>query len=262
MKKPLKNILKKRFPFKNEKELFAMILCGEVLVNNEKNKNPNINIDEESDIKIKKEKKYVSRGGIKLNHALKVFNIDVKDRIFIDAGCSTGGFTDCLLKKKAKYVYSVDVGYNVLDYKIRTDKRVKVFERTNIMQLYRKNFQEIPHAAVMDLSFRSITGAVSHIMNLIKDKIIISLIKPQFELLKPYNGFNGIVKDKKELYNILKIVIDAIALENCFPVDITESPILGRKGNHEYFFLIKDKKEKSKKELMEILEKVILKRIS
>ncbi len=256
---PLKKLLLNKYPDKSKKELYAMIVCGEIYVNNEKVQNPNISINAESEIKIKKNKEFVSRGGIKLQHAVTEFNIKPENKIFIDAGCSTGGFTDCLLKNKAKMVYSIDVGYNQLDYKIRTDSRVKVHERLNIVKLAHKHFTDSPDAAVMDLSFRSITGAVSHIMALIKDKWIISLIKPQFEWKNPDAEFNGIVKDKKEVLNILKDLIDEIAKENCFVANVIESPIMGRKGNNEYFFLIKNKEEISRTQILKMLHEIVLK---
>jgi 23S rRNA (cytidine1920-2'-O)/16S rRNA (cytidine1409-2'-O)-methyltransferase len=258
-KQPLKKLLKEKYPDKLEKEIYAMIICGEILVNNEKILDPNALVFNESEIQIVKQRKYVSRGGIKLEHALKEFNINVNNKVFIDAGCSTGGFTHCLLKNSAKHVYSVDVGYNVLDYKIRTDKRVSVFERTNIMNIESKNLNYKPNAAVMDLSFRSIKGAVSHIMKLLNDKIIISLIKPQFEWENPDKEFNGIVKNKNTIFNILNKLIYKIEMENCYTCNFTESPILGRKGNHEYFFLIKDKEEESKNDIMNLIQKTILK---
>nr|MDA3823036.1 hypothetical protein [Bacteroidales bacterium] len=118
--------------------------------------------------------KYVSRGGLKLEHALNEWNIDVTGLEFIDAGSSSGGFTDCLLQKGADKVHSVDVGYNQLDYRLRVEERVVVHEKTNIMHILPSQVEV--DAAVADLSFRSITGAASHILELTRQKWIISLI--------------------------------------------------------------------------------------
>ncbi len=254
----LKKLLLQKYPDKTEKELYSLIICGEIYVNNEKILNPNVNINIESEVIIKKNKLFVSRGGIKLQHAIKEFGIIPHNRVFIDAGSSTGGFTDCLLKNNARMVYSVDVGYNQLDYKIRIDNRVKVYERLNIMKLDNKHFTIQPHAAVMDLSFRSIKGAVSHIMNLIKDKWIIALIKPQFEWKNPDDDFNGIVKSREEVLNILKSLTFEISKEKCFVNNVTESPIKGRKGNTEYFFLIKDTDKISRTQILKILHDIVL----
>ena len=135
MKKlPFLQLAIKKFPAASRKELYAAILCGEIKVNGGRIKDPKEMINSNSILEIKN-KAFVSRGGIKLDYALSEWNIDVEDKVFIDAGSSTGGFTDCLLKRGAKYVHSVDVGYNQLDYSIRSNNRVIVHERTNIMNI-------------------------------------------------------------------------------------------------------------------------------
>ena len=148
--------MKERYPQKKESELFAYVLCGNVYCDGEKIRETSRKIDSRSELEIRT-KKYVSRGGYKLEGALDEWGIDCRKKIFVDAGSSTGGFTDCLLQRGASLVYAVDVGYNQLDYSLRNDSRVVVRERCNIMEL--DDLEPAPHMGVADLSFRSIAGA-------------------------------------------------------------------------------------------------------
>ncbi len=184
--------------------------------------------------------KYVSRGGIKLEHAINEWKIDVKGLEFIDAGASSGGFTDCLLQQGATKVHSVDVGYNQLDYRLRMDERVVVHEKTNIMHI--NSSQCIVDAAVADLSFRSITGAASHILSLTRQKWMISLIKPQFELIGNKEDFSGVITDSTLLYETLLSVYENLHIEGVGVKSIINSPIRGRKGNREFLVLLKNVK--------------------
>ena len=198
-------IVSKQFPETHRDVLYTKIMCGEVLVNGEKNPNPSCKVPFNSKLTFVLER-YVSRAGLKLEAALKEWNIDVKNKIFLDAGSSTGGFTDCLLKNGAVKVFAVDVGYNQLAYSLRKDPRVIVYEKRNIMSL--SNLDSVPNAGVADLSFRSISGAGRHIINLTSEKWMITLIKPQFEIdtLK-YPEFKGIIYDKSILHNVLMEVL-------------------------------------------------------
>lgn len=228
----------KHFQESSRDTLYSKIMCGEVLVNGEKNSNPGCEVFVDSKIQFR-EKGFVSRGGLKLGAALDKWNIDVTGKIFIDAGSSTGGFTDCLLRNGAHHVHAVDVGYNQLAYSLRKDKRVSVFEKTNIMHL--GEIIPAPDAAVADLSFRSISGAGRHIVNLTLEKWLIALVKPQFEIdhLK-YPEFNGIISKKSILKNVLNDVIIKINIDNLYVEKVMLSPIKGRKGNTEFLFLIRD----------------------
>src|SRR6056297_599517 len=185
-------LIKKKYPSIPEKESFARILCGEVFVKGERVRDPHRRLDEGAEPQFLS-KKYVSRGGIKLESVLQRWKIEVRDKIFIDAGSSTGGFTDCLLQNGARMVHSVDVGYNQLDYRLRTDARVKVYERTNIMAV--GELDPIPHAAVADLSFRKIGGAAGHLLDLVREGWLIALVKPQFEIKAEMDPeFSGVVR--------------------------------------------------------------------
>ncbi len=233
---PLYKLLKEKFPEYEEKRLYSAILCGEVLVEGGVIKDPKLLVSPLSRINIKTVS-FVSRGGEKLHEALKTFSLDIRGKVFIDAGSSTGGFSQCLLNNGAEKVFAVDVGYNQLDYSLRTDSRVVVKERTNIMDIH--SLEPRPNAAVADLSFRSIHGAASHILSLTSDKWMIALIKPQFEWTYPPDDFNGIVSGRNNIEMILRDVIDGLIQEGIYPADVTTSPIPGRKGNQEFLFLLR-----------------------
>ncbi len=230
--------LETRFPEYSRDALYSRVLCGEVTVNGEKILNPSIRIDSGSTIEII-EKRFVSRGGLKLEAALKNWNIEVEGKVFLDAGSSTGGFTDCLLQKGAVKVYSVDVGYNQLAWSLRNNSRVSVHEKCNIMHFEKPD--PPPFAAVADLSFRSISGAASHILNLTSDKWLIALVKPQFEIDPViYPDFNGVIKDSGILKKVMGNLLKKISSDNLYVEKTMLSPVKGRKGNREFLFLIRD----------------------
>jgi len=230
-------LLKKKFTDYTDKELYSFILCGKVKVDGGVLKDPKINVREIAKIELLGEK-WVSRGGDKLSGALSYFSIDVTDKVFLDAGSSTGGFTHCLLTKGASRVHSVDVGYNQLHFTLRTDPRVIVHEKTNVMSL--TSLDPRPHGAVADLSFRSISGAAPLIISLTSEKWLIALIKPQFEWKNPPEEFDGVIKDPLIILEILETVVDQLEGEGIFLHGVTPSAITGRKGNQEYLFLLKD----------------------
>ncbi|MCD7780480.1 MAG: TlyA family RNA methyltransferase [Candidatus Gastranaerophilales bacterium] len=187
---------------------------------------------------------FVSRGGFKLDKAIKDFNINLKDRICLDAGASTGGFTDCMLQNGAKKVYSVDVGYGQLAWKLRVDNRVKVIEKVNIKNcleedIYSPN-DERADFITMDLSFISITKVLPNIIKLADKKNfeIVSLIKPQFEAGKEQVGKNGIVREKETHIEVINNVINYCKSINLYIKDLTYSPVKGAKGNIEYLIYL------------------------
>lgn len=229
---PLINFLVEKFQEYSEKELYSFIMCGEIKVGDETVRDPRRKIKSESSVTLKA-RKWVSRGGEKLEHALVTWNIDVSDKVVVDAGSSTGGFTDCLLQRGAGKVHAVDVGYNQLDYKLRTDKRVNVLEKTNIMSV--KELEPSPAIGVADLSFRSIKGAASHILRLTTENLLIALIKPQFEL-PDIDDFDGIIRDRVILHDVLRKTAKGLEDESVKIHAILESPIRGGKGNIEFLF--------------------------
>ncbi len=219
-----------------------MVLCGEVSVNGETVREHRRLIRSDSEIKLKM-KKWVSRAGEKLDFALTKWGIAVGEKTVLDAGSSTGGFTDCLLQHGASLVYAVDVGYNQLAYTLRQDKRVVVMEKTNIMSV--ENLSPAADFAVADLSFRSISGAAGHILSNTREDLLIALIKPQFE----YKGsidFNGIITDRKVLKEIIIETAEVLTAEKVYISEMLESPVRGTKGNTEFLFRLGKKKPESK----------------
>lgn len=255
---PLLDLLCLRFPGTLKKELYARVLCGEVYVNNEKICDTKRLVDLVSHIEFR-HKKFVSRGGIKLAHVLDKWNFDVKNKVFIDAGCSKGGFTDCLLKYGARLVYAIDVGYNQLAYPLRIDKRVRVYERTNILNIARDSLDPVPHAGVCDLSFRSIRKAAFHILGLLSQNVLIALVKPQFEWENPQPGFIGVIKDKETILQVCKKLIEELYSEGIFVSRVELSPICGTKGNQEIFFLLKKGRGKEKQEMISLISGCLFK---
>lgn len=183
---------------------------------------------------------FVSRGGFKLDKAIKYFNIDLTDKICLDAGASTGGFTDCMLQNGAKKVYSVDVGYGQIAWKLRTDNKVKVIEKVNVKNcsiedVYSEN-EEKAEFLTMDLSFISITKVIENVIKLANQNNfeIVSLIKPQFEAGKEQVGKNGVVREKEIHIEVIEKVIEYCKSLGLYVKDLTFSPIKGPAGNIEY----------------------------
>ncbi len=234
---PLLDLLCREYPDDERERLFALIMCRKVIVDGGRIANPKELVRVDAQITLADEQ-FVSRGGKKLEHALSCWKIDVEGKSFIDAGASTGGFSHCLISHGAKRVYSVDVGYNQLSYQLRTDSRIVVMEQTNIMHV--NDLDPQPDAAVADLSFRSISGAASHILGQTKERWLIALIKPQFELQQDDPTFDGVIKDDSVISLVLLRVFSQLQEEGIFISKFIASPILGTKGNREYLALLKD----------------------
>lgn len=228
---------------KSREKAKAEIMCGNVFVNNQIIDKPGTPVDVDSTIILKsKAIPYVSRGGLKLEKALDVFNIQVKNKTALDAGASTGGFTDCMLKRGAKKVYAVDVGYGQLAYSLREDARVIVIERKNARYLSLEDIGEKVDIITADLSFISLSKVFNPFYTLLKeDGDLITLIKPQFEVGRNDVGKKGVVKDfNLHAKAIEKVINDAN--ENDFHIcNLTFSPIKGPKGNIEYLSHFKKK---------------------
>ena len=220
----------------------SLILAGKVFVQGQRIDKAGSMVLPDMEILIKGEDTpYVSRGGVKLEKALEEFQIDAKGMVAMDVGSSTGGFTDCLLKKGAERVYAIDVGYGQLDWKLRRDKRVVVLEKRNIRYLEKEEIPEEIDLAVIDVSFISLTKVIPKVLEFLKNGgRIIALIKPQFEVGKGEVGKGGIVKNsEKHREVVLKISEFADTLDLSVKGTI-ESPILGQKGNREFsIYLVK-----------------------
>jgi 23S rRNA (cytidine1920-2'-O)/16S rRNA (cytidine1409-2'-O)-methyltransferase len=259
-KSTLLKLLRSKYKNKTKDQLLAHILCGEVRVNDEKCLNPKDLINENSAVTIKTSHKFVSRGGDKLDNVLTEWQIDVSGKTLIDAGCSTGGFTDCLLKRGASLIYAVDVGFNQLAYSLLIHPNVHLMEKMNVTHLREDMFPVRPEAAVMDLSFRSVRGAAAHLLKMLEEKWIIALIKPQFEWRNPVREFNGIIRDKSHYSHVLLSLIEDLAHENVYVNKVAASPLKGRKGNNEFFFLLEARRKKTpsiiKEEISSLLKKI------
>lgn len=215
----------------------AMILAGIVTVDGRVVDKPGSATSRSADIAIKQaDHPYVSRGGLKLEKAIKDFNLDFTDRVVLDVGASTGGYTDCALQNGANTVYALDVGYGQLDWKLRNDPRVHSLERTNIRYFTREDLGESVDIVTIDVSFISTALVFPVVKDLIKDEgIIVSLIKPQFEAGKDKVGKNGVVRDPDTHRQVLKACVGYAQKEGLECTGVTFSPITGPKGNIEYF---------------------------
>lgn len=178
---------------------------------------------------------FASRGGLKLEHALEQFKIDIKGKIALDIGSSTGGFTDCLLQKGATKVYAVDVGYGQLDWKLRKDERVICLDRTNARNLKREDLGDDPQLVVVDVSFISLRLIFPALFEILKQQgELVALVKPQFEVGKDEVENKGIIKDLDKRTNVLLRLHEFISERSWVLRHLTESPIQGQKGNREY----------------------------
>jgi 23S rRNA (cytidine1920-2'-O)/16S rRNA (cytidine1409-2'-O)-methyltransferase len=217
------------------------ILAGEVLVDDRPFAKAGSLIDADSSIRLRgKALPYASRGGVKLEGALRHFRIDVKDKIVLDAGASTGGFTDCLLAFGARRVYAVDVGYGQLDWKLRNDPRVVVLEKTNIRYLEAGRLPEPPAFAAIDVSFISLRLVLPQVRSLLISKgEIAALIKPQFEVGKGKVGKGGVVRGPEEHERVIEEIKQAAGALDLEVIGVAESPLVGPKGNKEFFIYLR-----------------------
>lgn len=219
----------------------SLIRAGQVMVNRQVIDKPGTEINLTADIVVKERSPFVSRGGQKLAKALEVFPIQVSDRICLDGGISTGGFTDCLLKAGAKLVYGIDVGYGQVDWQLRNDPRVILRERTNLRyltpaDLYANTDQTlIPDLGVVDISFISLTKVLASLKQLLQaPRELVLLVKPQFEVGKEKVGKKGVVRSTTDQADAILRVCQEATTEGWQYSGLTWSPLLGPAGNIEY----------------------------
>jgi 23S rRNA (cytidine1920-2'-O)/16S rRNA (cytidine1409-2'-O)-methyltransferase len=240
IKERLDKLLVDRGLVQSRERARALILAGQVVVDDHRVDKAGARFAPDVELRIKGgDIPYVSRGGLKLEKGLDCFPVDPCERIAIDVGASTGGFTDCLLQRGAAKVYAVDVGYGQLAWKLREDPRVVNFERCNIRDLRAGQLEQPPSLAVIDASFISLAKVLPPTLELLTaDGWIIALIKPQFEVGRGMVGKGGVVRDEK-LHQQVVENIRCLALElNCRIAGIDESPILGPKGNREFLICL------------------------
>lgn len=221
----------------------AVIMAGEVYVNEQKADKAGQMVSEEDKVEVRADSlRYVSRGGLKLEKAMEVFPISLENAVCMDIGASTGGFTDCMLQNGAKKVYAIDVGYGQLAWSLRTDARVVNLERTNIRYVTEKEIPENPDFASIDVSFISLRLVLPvAFARLHSEGDVVCLIKPQFEAGKEKVGKGGVVREKSTHIEVIENVI-AFAKETGFSVlGLDFSPVKGPKGNIEYLLYITKK---------------------
>jgi 23S rRNA (cytidine1920-2'-O)/16S rRNA (cytidine1409-2'-O)-methyltransferase len=216
------------------------ILAGEVLVNDQAVTKVGSLIDESAPIRVKAAPRYVSRGGFKLEKALGEFAIDLTGKAAIDIGASTGGFTDCLLAYGVAKVFAVDVGYGQLDWKLRKDPRVLVFEKTNIRYFELSSLPHRADLATIDVSFISLKLVLPRVRALATHRHeVIALIKPQFEVGKGKVGKGGVVRAPEEHARVIDEIKQSATEQGYEVMGVTESPLLGPKGNKEFLIYLK-----------------------
>ena len=237
-KQRLDTLLVERELCSSRQQAQRLILAGEVTVNQQLIDKPGTEVETKAQIEIKAPPPYVSRGGEKLAQALETFTIPIKDRICLDGGISTGGFTDCLLQAGAKKVYGVDVGYGQVDWGLRNDPRVVLRERTNLRyltpeELYGK--EEPADLAVVDVSFISLTKILPALWQLLQPpREAVLLVKPQFEVGRSRVGKKGVVRDTSDRAEAIFQVLQSAQQLKWQYRGLTQSPIKGPAGNVEY----------------------------
>jgi len=239
MKKPnprLDQLLVKKAFVQSRQRAQALILSGKVLVDGEIVTKAGSRVPETAGIRIKgKDIPYVSRGGLKLEAALREFQVSVTGWHCLDVGASTGGFTDCLLQNGAAHVIALDVGYGQLDWRLRSDSRVHVVERTNARYLEPAAITEPMDLVCVDVSFISLKKVVPNLLQFMKPSAkMICLVKPQFEVQKGLVGKQGVVRDSALRHRVLEELGRAFYTMRLHKLGLIPSPILGPKGNQEY----------------------------
>lgn len=226
----LLDLLVSLYPEETRERLFSRVLCGDVQVDGSTLRDPKVKVPGDAEVVVSA-RRFVSRGGFKLDPVLEAWQLPVEGKVFLDAGSSTGGFTDALLQRGARLVHAVDVGTAQLDWKLRSDPRVRVYEGTNVMAL--THLEPAPQAAVADLSFRSLRGAARRVLDLTTEGWLVALVKPQFEWNHAPAEFSGIVPEE-QVPGILEGLEAALSDEGVVVKAWAPSALRGRKGNQEY----------------------------
>ncbi len=239
-KERLDALLTARGLFESRAKAQAAIMAGQILVNEQKIDKPGTQVTEDAKIRILGDKlPFVSRGGLKLAKALKIFPISVEGKVVADIGASTGGFTDCALQNGAAKVYAIDVGYGQLAWKLRNDERVVNMERTNVRYLEKEQLAEMVDAATIDVAFISLDKVLPAVHKILKaNGFVIALIKPQFEAGKENVGKKGVVRDPKVHEAVINNVISFAKNEGFGIAGLEFSPIKGPEGNIEYLLYL------------------------
>lgn len=258
MKERLDILLVNRGLAPSREKAKAIIMSGNVFVNGEREDKAGQTFDEKAEILVKGQTlKYVSRGGLKLEKAILNFGVNVTNKICMDVGSSTGGFTDCMLQNGAIKVYAVDVGHGQLDWKLRQDERVVCMEKTNIRYVTNDDIKDLIQFSSIDVSFISLTKVLLPVKNLLSnDGQIICLIKPQFEAGREKVGKKGVVREKSVHVEVIEKVIDYAKGIGFEILNLEFSPIKGPEGNIEYLLYIQNHEDEkpSEKNAVDVYE--------
>lgn len=241
---------------KSREQAKRMIMAGDAIAGTMRIDKPGELLDADAEIRIKENSiKYVSRGGYKLEKILDTFDIDLQDKIAMDIGSSTGGFTDCMLQHGAKKVYAIDVGYNQLAYSLRINERVVVMEKTNFRTMDVGIINERIDFISIDVSFISLKHIFPNASKIVSDTgYICALIKPQFEAGKEKIGKKGVVRDEKVHEEVIENVLGLAKEEGLYPVKLTYSPIRGQEGNIEFLVLLQKENSEYNFDIKEIVK--------
>ena len=245
MKERLDVLLVQRGHAASREKAKAVIMAGCVYVNGQKEGKAGSMFDCAAEIEVRGNTlRYVSRGGLKLEKAMKNFGVELEGKVCMDVGASTGGFTDCMLQNGAVKVYSVDVGHGQLDWKLRNDERVVCMEKTNIRYVTPEDIEEPVDFSSIDVSFISLTKVLLPVRNLLsQDGQIVCLIKPQFEAGREKVGKKGVVRDPAVHKEVIEKVIVFAKEQYLQPLTLDFSPIKGPEGNIEYLLYLQKKPE-------------------
>lgn len=240
MKERLDVLLVKKGIYQSRERAKASIMAGIVFVDGQKSDKAGNMVDTEAEIFVKENIcPYVSRGGLKLEKSMKEFDLHLQDKVCMDIGASTGGFTDCMLQNGAAKVYAIDVGYGQLDWKLRTDERVINMEKCNVRYLNTDTIAEPIDFISIDVSFISLKLIFPIAAKVLAaDGEIVCLVKPQFEAGREQVGKKGIVRDQKVHEEVIQNVIEYARENGLYPQGLTFSPVTGAKGNIEYLLAL------------------------
>ena len=243
MKLRLDKLLLERGLAPSRERAQALILAGRVMVNDQKVDKPGASVASDATVRMLGEDiRYVSRGGLKLEHALQHWQINLTAKTCLDVGASTGGFTDCMLQRGAATVIAIDTGYGQIDVRLRQDKRVILLEKTNARYLTRKQLGRRIDFFAMDVSFISATLVLPAVLAAIRSQVLgspaqvegVVLVKPQFEAGRRAVGKGGIVRDEKTQHAAVDRVRDIVCQLGGVEIESIDSPILGTEGNREF----------------------------
>ena len=239
-KKRLDQLLVDRGLAPSREKAKALIMAGQVYVQNQKSDKPGTSYTEAVEIEVRGSGlAYVSRGGLKLEKAMRVFPIRLQDKTAMDIGASTGGFTDCMLQNGASKVYAIDVGYGQFAWKLRNDERVVCLEKTNVRYVTHEQVPDEGDFASIDVSFISLTKVLPAVLGVLGEKgQLVCLIKPQFEAGREKVGKKGVVRDSSVHREVIEMIVEYVRTQRLGILGLDFSPIKGPEGNIEYLIYL------------------------